>query len=121
MTPAEIKRKRTESVLRELIPQALSTLDDEQLRGLAVTDVVCHKGRYDAEVFLDKMMLGADEINLIMRKLDKVKKYIQNFCASEEGWFRAPNMTFRFDELLEEQNRMDRLFDKIEKELKKNG
>ena len=39
MTPAQIKLLRTQSVLKELIPQALSTLDDELLHGLCVTDV----------------------------------------------------------------------------------
>jgi ribosome-binding factor A len=121
MTQSDIKRKRTESALRELIPQALSELNDEYLSGLCVTDVVCHKGRYDAEVYLDKTMLSNEEISAIYAKLNKVKKYIQNYCASQEGWFRAPNLTFRFDNLLEEQNHMDKLFDKIEKELKKNG
>jgi len=50
MTAEEIKRHRTESVLRELIPEALSQLGDERLRGLTVTEVVCSRGRSDADV-----------------------------------------------------------------------
>ena len=61
MTPAQIKLLRTQSVLKELIPQALSTLDDELLHGLCVTDVECKRGRYDAFVYLDKMMLDERE------------------------------------------------------------
>jgi ribosome-binding factor A len=118
MTQSEIKQKRTESILKELVPEALSTLEDEQLRGLFVTDVVCHKGRYDADVYLDKTALTDEEISQIYSKLKKVKSYIQNYCANEEGWFRAPNFTFHFDDLLEEQNRIDKLFKRIEKELK---
>ncbi|MDR3345672.1 MAG: 30S ribosome-binding factor RbfA [Campylobacteraceae bacterium] len=121
MTQRDIKQKRTESVLKELIPQALSQLEDEQLKGLCVTEVVCHRGRYDAEVFLDKTILTASEISQIYSKLNKVKRHIQNYCALEEGWFRAPSLTFHFDDLLDEQNRIDKLFDKIEEELKKNG
>jgi ribosome-binding factor A len=118
MKQQDVKLKRVESILKELIPQALSGLEDEQLVGLCVTDVVCHKGRHDAEVYLDKTLLDSSEISQIYTKLNKVKRYIQNYCAVEEGWFRAPNLTFHFDDLLEEQNRMDKLFQKIEKGLK---
>ena len=48
MNANEIKRMRTESVLKELIPEALATLEDSILKGLCVTDVECKKGRYDA-------------------------------------------------------------------------
>ncbi|MDR3178306.1 MAG: 30S ribosome-binding factor RbfA [Campylobacteraceae bacterium] len=118
MRQQDVKLKRVESILKELIPQALSELDDEQLVGLCVTDVVCHRGHHDAEVYLDKTFLADDEISQIYAKLKKVKKYIQNYCAVEEGWFRAPNLTFHFDNLLEEQNRIDKLFKEIEKGLK---
>ena len=43
MNPSEIKRLRTQSVLKELLPEALSTLEAELLRGLCVTDVECKK------------------------------------------------------------------------------
>jgi ribosome-binding factor A len=119
MTQNEIKQRRVESILKELVPEALSTLEDEQLRGLFITDAVCHKGRYNADIYLDKTALTDTEISQIYSKLKKVKSYIQNYCANEEGWFRAPNLIFHFDDLLEEQNRMDKLFKKIEKELKK--
>ncbi len=55
MNQAEIKRKRTESLLKELLPEAFSMLDDEDLKNLIVTDVVCSRGRYDSKVFLDKI------------------------------------------------------------------
>ncbi|MDR0580455.1 MAG: 30S ribosome-binding factor RbfA [Campylobacteraceae bacterium] len=120
MKQQDVKRKRVESILKELIPQALSELDDEQLVGLCVTDVVCHKGHHDAEVYLDKTLLSESEISQIYTKLNKVKRYIQNYCANEEGWFRAPNLAFHFDNLLEQQNHMDKLFEKIEKGLKEH-
>ena len=61
MNANEIKRMRTESVLKELIPEALATLEDGILKGLCVTDVECKKGRYDAFVYLDKMMFDERE------------------------------------------------------------
>ncbi len=119
MIDKSIKIQRTQSVLRELIPEALSTLSDELLRGLCVTEVVCSRGKYDATVYLDKMMFDEKEKGYILSRLDKVKKHIQNHCMQTEGWFRCPNFTFEFDESLERQNKIDTLFAKVEEELKK--
>ena len=112
MTPAQIKLLRTQSVLKELIPQALSTLDDELLHGLCVTDVECKRGRYDAFVYLDKMMLDEREQAYILSHLKRVSPVIQNFILETEGWFRAPRLHFKFDDILERQNAMDALFAK---------
>ena len=116
MTPAQIKLLRTQSVLKELIPQALSTLDDELLHGLCVTDVECKRGRYDAFVYLDKMMLDEREQAYILSHLKRVSPVIQNFILETEGWFRAPKLHFKFDDRLEYQNHMDALFEKIKKD-----
>ena len=92
-----IKIQRTQSVLRELIPEALSTLSDEMLRGLCVTEVECSRGKYDATVYLDKMAYDAKEKSYILSRLEKVKKHIQNHCMQTEGWFRCPNFKFEFE------------------------
>lgn len=117
MNTAEIRRLRTQSVLKELIPEAFANLDDELLRGLCVTDVECKKGRYDAFVYLDKMMFDEKEQNYILTHLKKVNKFIQNHCMAAEGWYKAPNFHFKFDDRLEYQNKMDSLFEKISKDL----
>lgn len=115
MTQEEIKRHRTESVLKEIIPEALATLDDERINGLSVTDVVCSKGRSDAKVYLDTSFLNEKEQNDALRQLRIVAGYIQNHCKQSEGWFKAPRLTFEFDHQLEKQSRMEALFDKIAK------
>ena len=121
MNPSEIKRLRTQSVLKELLPEALSTLEDELLRGLCVTDVECKKGRYDAFVYLDKMMFDEREQAYILDRLKRVSKHLQNHCMAAEGWYRAPNFHFKFDDRLEHQNHMDDLFEKISEDLNKNA
>jgi len=113
MTPEEIKRKRTESVLKEIIPEALATLDDERINALSVTDVVCSRGRSDAKVYLDKSVLSEAEQREALRQLRIVSGYIQNHCKQSEGWFRAPRLSFEFDELLERESRMEALFNQI--------
>ena len=52
---------------------------------------------------------------VITRQLRSVAGYIQNHCKQSEGWFRAPRLTFEFDEQLDKQKRMEELFAKISK------
>ena len=88
MTQEEIKRHRVESALKEIIPEALGTLDDPLLFTLGVTDVVCSKGRSDAKVYLDKSVLTVEEQKIILKKLHSLSGYIQNHCKQSEGWFK---------------------------------
>ena len=113
-----IKLLRTESVLRELLPEALATLNDENLNNLSVIDVKCSKGKYDATVFLDGTFLHEDEKKYIISHLNKAQSYLQNYCKQAESWYRAPKFSFKFDTSLDSQNSIDELFKKIEKELK---
>lgn len=117
MTQAEIKRKRTESVLKELIPEALSTLDDERINALNVTEVLCSRGRYDARVFLDPTGVEPEEQAEALKRLRRVAGYLKTYVKEAEGWYKAPNFTFEFDDQLERISKMDQLFKKIEKEL----
>ena len=114
MTQEEIKRHRVESVLKEIIPEALGTLDDSRINSLLVTDVVCSKGRSDAKVYLEPSFLDEKEQSEALKQLRKVAGYIQNQCKQMEGWFKAPRMTFEFDHQLEKISRMETLFKQIE-------
>jgi len=113
MTQEEIKRHRVESVLKEIIPEALGSLDDERINGLSVTDVVCSKGRSDAKIYLDKSFLNPKEQGEALRQLRAVSGYVQNHCKQSEGWFKAPRFTFEFDEQPEHQSKMEDLFKQI--------
>ena len=117
MTQEEIKRHRVESVLKEIIPEALGTLDDPTINGLLVTDVVCSKGRSDAKVYLEPSFLDEKEQGEALRRLRKVAGFVQNHCKQTEGWFKAPRLTFEFDHQLEKISRMEELFKKIEQEI----
>ncbi len=113
MTQEEIKRHRVESVLKEIIPEALGTLDDVRINHLVVTDVVCSKGRSDAKVYLDKSFLNEKEQGEALRQLRVVSGYISNHCKQSEGWFKAPRFTFEFDAQPEYQSKMEDLFKQI--------
>ena len=113
MSPEEIKLKRTESVLKEILPEALATLDDPRINRLGVNDVVCSRGRYDARVFLDRGSLTEAEQAEALRQLRKVTGHLTTYVRDSEGWYRAPKFTFEFDDQLERITRMEELFAQI--------
>jgi len=115
MTQEEIKRHRVESVLKEIIPEALTTLDDSRINSLLVVDVVCSKGRSDAKVYLEPSFLSPKEQQEALKQLRSVSGYIQNHCKQSEGWFKAPRFTFEFDQQLEKTIRIEELFKQIAK------
>ncbi len=114
-----IKLKRVESVLRELIPEAISTLSDSKINGTPVLEVRCSRGKYDAEVYLDPSFSTADEEKYIVKHLSQASAHIENYCKQAEGWYRCPKLKFIFDHNLEKINRMEDLFTQINKELNK--
>ena len=118
MTPAQIKLKRTESILQELIPEAISQLSDARLHEIDVIDVKCSRGRSDAKVYLDPHDYTDEERRLFLKQLSKARPIIEEHCLRDQGWFRSPKLTFVFDDQLQKSQSIEALFSKIEKERK---
>jgi ribosome-binding factor A len=121
MREEEIKRKRTESRLVELIPEALSGMNDSRINGLSVTEVVCSRGRYDAKVYLDKSYLNEKEQGEALKQLRVVSNYLSTYIRESEGWFKAPRFTFEFDDQLERISNIEALFKEIGKRKSKDS
>ena len=115
MREEEIKRKRTESRLIELLPEAFSGMNDNRINALSVTAVVCSRGRYDAKVYLDKSYLTEKEQGEALRQLRAVSGYLSTYVRESEGWFKSPKFTFEFDEQLEQIAHIEALFKEIGK------
>jgi ribosome-binding factor A len=118
VTPAQIKIKRTESMLKELIPEAISGLADPRIREIDVIDVKCSKGKSDAKVYLDPHFYSSEEKVAYIKLLEKVRPIIEEHCMKDQGWFRSPRLTFVFDDTLERSKNIEALFAKIAKEKK---
>ena len=118
MTPAQIKIKRTESILKELIPEAISGLADARIREIDVVDVKCSRGRSDAKIYLDPQFYTPQEQTALLRLLEKTRPIIEEHCMKDQGWFRSPRLTFVFDDTLERSRNIEALFAKIAKEKK---
>jgi len=118
MTPAEIKLKRTESILKELIPEAICTLNDARLHELDVIEVKCSRGRSDAKVYLDPHDYTDEERRFFLKQLKKARPVIEDHCLKDQGWFRCPKLAFVFDEQIERSQNIEALFAQIAKEKK---
>lgn len=116
MTEAQIKLKRTESVLTELIPEALGGLNDERLHDLDVIDVKCSRGKSDAKVYLDPASFTEEEKRAYIKLLKKARPLIEDYCLKDQGWYRCPKFAFEFDEQLKKAQNIEELFKKIAKE-----
>lgn len=119
MTEAQIKLKRTESILKELIPEAFGTLNDNRLHELSVVEVKCSRGRSDAKVYLDPAFYDETEKAVLLKQLKKARPIIEDYCLKEQGWFKTPKLSFVFDEHFQKAKRVDELFKKIEQEMGK--
>ena len=116
MTEAAIKLKRTESILAELIPEALSQLNDNRLHALDIVEVSCSRGRSDAKVFINPHQYTDEEKRTFLRQLRKASPIVEDFCIKDQGWYRCPKLTFEFDEQLEKSKNIEELFKKIAKQ-----
>jgi ribosome-binding factor A len=121
MEDKSIKILKVESVLKELVPEAISTLSDPKINNIPVLDVKCSRGKYDAKVYLDPSFVQDDEEPYVVKHLSQASSYIENYCKNAEGWYRCPKFKFKFDHSLEAQNNLESLFEQVEKELLKNN
>lgn len=115
MTPAQIKQKRTDAILQELIPEAISQLNDARLHELDVIEVRCAKGRSDAKVYLDPHDYTDEERAVFLKQLKKARPIIEDYCLKDQGWYRCPKLAFVFDDQMERSQSIEALFKKIEK------
>ena len=118
MTEAQIKLKRTESILVELIPEALSQLNDARLHELNIVDVKCSRGRSDAKVYIDPSYFDDKEQGVLLKQLKKARPIIEDYCMKDQGWYRCPKLAFEFDEHFKKAQNIENLFAQIAKEKK---
>ncbi|MDQ7042577.1 MAG: 30S ribosome-binding factor RbfA [Sulfurimonas sp.] len=115
MTEAQIKLKRTESILLELVPQALGQMNDKRLHELDIIEVKCSRGKSDAKVYINPHELTQAQKNEYLRLLRKARPIVETYCLKDQGWYRCPTFTFEFDEQLEKSKNINELFSKIAK------
>lgn len=113
-----IKQQRTESLLHEIINEAISQLADSNINALSITAVNCSKGKQSAEVYIEGTGIAQDERTKILKQLHKAQNTLQNHIITATQWFRAPNLHFKFDDSLSQVNKLDKIFAHLENERK---
>lgn len=112
-----VKLAKVESLLKEVLPEALASLDDEELVSLTVLDIKCSKGKYDAKVYLDTGLLTQKEQNEIIKRLKKASGVLKAYVLNATSWYRCPDFNFTFDDEVEKVMHLEELFKKIKKDL----
>ena len=110
-----VNLQRTESLLMELIPEALSNLDDNRINSLPITGVNCKNGKYDAIVYFDGSDYDKEEVKSIISALNKANGRIKTDVLASTGWYKCPNFKFELDTSLEKSKHIEDLFAKIKK------
>ena len=116
MTEAQIKLKRTESVLLELIPQSLGAMNDKRLHDLNIIEVACSRGKSDAKVYINPNNYTEQEKRDYLKLLRNARPIVETYCLKDQGWYRCPKFTFEFDEQLAKSQNIDNLFKQIAKD-----
>ncbi|XPV68136.1 MAG: 30S ribosome-binding factor RbfA [Halarcobacter sp.] len=116
-----VNLQRTESLLMELVPEALSTLSDSRINSLPITGVNCKNGKYDATVYFDGSDFTNKEIPQIISLLTKANGRIKSYVLSATGWYKCPTFKFVNDNSLENSKNIEDLFRKIEKSKKSDS
>lgn len=118
MKEKSINLQRTESLLMELIPEALGQLNDELINGLSITEVDCKNGKYDAKVYYDASDFNKEEQKLVRMALRNANGAIKSYILNATGWYKCPNFEFTVDDMMEKRARLDQLFAMISKDKK---
>jgi len=113
LTNKSVNLQRTESLLQELIPEALSSLNDNRITSLTITEVDCKNGKYDAKVYYDGSDYDKAELKEIRQSLRKANGAIKNYVLGATSWYKCPNFTFLVDDMMEKRARMEDLFAQI--------
>jgi ribosome-binding factor A len=116
MANKSINLQRTESLLMELIPEALSELNDERLRSIPITAVDCKNGKYDATVYFDGSDYTPEERKAIAQLLERANGILKSYILSATNWYKCPNFKFVHDDTLENSARLEELFAQIKKD-----
>lgn len=113
-----INLQRTQSLLMELVPEALATLSDSRINALPITGIHCKNGKYDANVYFDGSDYNKEELKVIDALLLKASGRIKSYVLASTGWYKCPNFKFIADDSLENSLNIESLFAKIAQDKK---
>lgn len=109
MSDKSVKVLRAESVMTELVGEAIGTLGNETLNSLSVIKVESSRGLSDATVYIMDDGFSDNEKQKIISGLKKSSSYIARYCTATDAMSKMPKLTYRFDDSLEKEKRLEEI------------
>lgn len=109
MSDKSVKVLRAESVMTELVGEAIGTLGNEMLNSLSVIKVESSRGLSDATVYIMDDGFSDGEKQKIISGLKKSSSYIARYCTATDAMSKMPKLTYRFDDSLEKEKRLEEI------------
>jgi ribosome-binding factor A len=116
MSQKNVRTLRAESTFTELVSEAIGMLGNEMLNSLSVMKVECSKGLSDATVYIMDENFSDSEKQKIVSGLKKSASYISRYCTSTDAVSKMPKLSFRFDDSLEKEERLEKILGGIKKD-----
>ena len=106
---------RVGELLREIVAEELSRLDDQRLDMVAVTKVTVDRELEKAVVYFDTLA-GPDQDDEIVAALDEHRVRIQAAVGRQARLRRTPHLVFRPDEVTRGAERIDGILAQLAKD-----
>lgn len=108
-----VKMLKTQSLLQEVLSSALSELNNPLINSLCISKVECKKGKHHAKIFIESSGIEEDKRQEILRALHKARGILAQYTLSATSWFKCPELSFTFDDSLNEAQNLEAIFAKI--------
>ncbi|WP_391591825.1 Ribosome-binding factor RbfA [[Mycoplasma] cavipharyngis] len=110
--------KRLEKTILSILNQSLITeFDDQCYRQISFTDVKLSNDKSWLTVYVDQF--GHQSNQVVIDNLNKVKGWFKKILAQKLTIYRIPEITFVYDDLIEQANKIEALIDQSLKRIKK--
>lgn len=109
-----IKLLKTQSLLKKSLQESIFNLDDTRLNSLSIVRVECKRGKEHAKVFFDTTGINDCEQKEILKLLKKANSLIREHLQASLNWYKAPNLSYEFDEEMQTLRRLDSIFKQIQ-------
>jgi ribosome-binding factor A len=116
---SSIRQNKVADRIRDVIAESLTgdLLRDPRLKGVTVTKVEVSGDLQIAKIYFTSYLDEHSEVDM-QKALKGCAGFFRKELASALFMRRIPTMNFYYDKSLEQQNQIERLFDKINKEPK---
>ncbi len=106
------RQKKVSSLLKEVLSQnLLEDIQDSEAGLISITEINMAKDLKTAHVYIS--VFGTEQKNQVLDIINKKAGYYRKVIASKTNLKYNPKLIFLYDPIIEYENRLDQLIDKI--------